>query len=279
MVLGDVNATLYAALAAQKAGLPIAHVEAGLRSFDPNMPEEGNRIHVDKLSDLLFVSEESGVANLQKEGHSGHIFHVGNVMIDTLESTLPYLPKMNWPEGYILWTVHRPSNVDRREDLEAMTDLLKAVLDLCPVVLPLHPRTRKALIRYGLMDDWIQMAQHRLTLTEPMGYRDFLASMTAARAVVTDSGGVQEEAYYLKVPCITLRPNTERPSTLVGGGNMLMDKKDITQIIEALSPVQLQSRMWEVPELWDGKAADRILDTLIHHYPALIGAELKSSTH
>jgi UDP-N-acetylglucosamine 2-epimerase (non-hydrolysing) len=279
MVLGDVNATLYAAQAAQKAVLPIAHVEAGLRSFDPRMPEEANRMKVDQLSDILFASEESGVANLKKEGHGAHIFHVGNVMIDTLVASLPRLPKMDWPDGYILWTVHRPSNVDREEDLVAMTDLLKAVHEKYPIVLPLHPRTRKALARFGLLEEWIKMTERGLTLTAPMGYHNFLASMQGAHAVVTDSGGVQEEAYYLNVPCITLRPNTERPSTLVGGGNMLMDKKDITKIMDALSPVQLQQRSWEVPELWDGKAADRIMDTLINQHPALIGAEIKSNTH
>ena len=232
MVPGDVNSTLACALTAAKEGIPVAHLEAGLRSFDRTMPEEINRILTDHLSELLFVTEESGRTNLESEGISGEkIKFVGNTMIDTLVSLLPRA-EQRWPtlskkldlcdeEGnaqkFILVTLHRPSNVDDPEVLEEMINGLSRIAKELKVIFPVHPRTRKKIENLGS-----NTLTDRLDLIEPLGYLDFLSLTANASVVLTDSGGIQEETTYLGIPCLTARPNTERPVTLTKGTNRLI---------------------------------------------------------
>ena len=264
VVVGDVNSTVAAALVAAKAGIPIAHVEAGLRSFDRRMPEEINRVVTDVLSDYLFASEPSGVTNLVAEGiPRERIFLVGNVMIDTLlrfrqkaseEKVLERLGLQ--PRRYAVATLHRPSNVDDDEQLKKLIEILEEVAGSLPVVFPAHPRTRQRLERLGL-------DTAGLILTPPLGYLEFLRLTDQARLVLTDSGGIQEETTILRVPCLTLRENTERPITIEKGTNRLVGIRpdDIRKAAkEALD--QPFPPVAEGPELWDGKASGRILDVL-----------------
>lgn len=268
LVVGDVNSTIACALVASKLGLPLAHVEAGLRSFDRTMPEEINRVLTDALSDLLFVSEPSGVENLKQEGVAeGRIHLVGNVMIDTLlasrdraeQSTI--LEKLSLSaSNYALLTLHRPSNVDEPQVLEG---LIGAVLEIgghLPVVFPVHPRTWGRLEQFGLAQH-LQDSNH-VILTDPLGYLDFLKLMAYARIVLTDSGGIQEETTILQVPCLTLRHNTERPITVAMGGNRVVGT-DPAEILSAFRQL-MEAGSIEIgtPPLWDGKAADRIAKIL-----------------
>lgn len=261
LVVGDVNSTLAGALVAAKLGIPIAHVEAGLRSFDRKMPEEINRILTDVLSDHLFATEPSGVGNLLAEGIPRQKVHlVGNVMVDTLlrfrdrSRSSDVLDRLGLqPKSYAVVTLHRPSNVDDPERLRSLIEMLEQLQRRVRVVFPVHPRTMQRIeqcsIRSGLL------------LVPPMGYLDFLRLMSDARLVLTDSGGIQEETTILKVPCLTLRDNTERPITVEQGTNQLVGV-DPARIL----PVALDAlaREWEVraPEFWDGKASIRILDVL-----------------
>jgi UDP-N-acetylglucosamine 2-epimerase (non-hydrolysing) len=268
VVVGDVNSTLAAAITAVKLGMPLAHVEAGLRSGDRTMPEEINRILTDSISDLLFTTEPVAADNLAREGIDPARVHlVGNVMIDTLfryrerarESTILRDLKLV-PGGYATLTLHRPSNVDTPEALGRMLDAIAQIQAEIPVVFPVHPRTRARLA--GLAGRLV--ALRGLRLIEPQPYLDFLQLMANARCVLTDSGGIQEETTALRVPCLTLRENTERPITATRGTNRIVGV-DPTAIFGAWREVA--TGRWpagELPEFWDGKAAERIVRVLLH---------------
>lgn len=268
LVVGDVNSTLACALVAAKRGIAVAHVEAGLRSGDRTMPEELNRILTDQLSDYLFTTERPAAANLRAEGIPEERIHfVGNVMIDTLlrnrerarNRDLPARLGVS-PRGYALCTLHRPSNVDSPSAAENTVRALEALSRRLPVVLPLHPRTRARLREFELLNRVERLPG--IALTEPLGYLDFLALMDGARVVVTDSGGVQEETTALGVPCLTFRENTERPITITEGTNQLvgLDPERLGRALDAV--LAGDSPQGRVPELWDGRAAERILEVL-----------------
>ena len=268
VVVGDVNSTLAAAITAVKLGLPLAHVEAGLRSGDRTMPEEINRILTDSISDILFTTEPVAADNLAREGvNPARVHFVGNVMIDTLfryrerarESTILHDLGLE-PGGYAALTLHRPSNVDTPEALGRMMDAIARIQAEIPVVFPVHPRTRA---RIASLDRRIG-ALRGLRLIEPQPYLDFVQLMASARCVLTDSGGIQEETTALRVPCLTLRENTERPITATRGTNRIVGV-DPAAIFEAWREVA--TGRWpagELPELWDGKAAERIVRVLRH---------------
>ncbi len=264
VVVGDVNSTVAGALAAAKLGIPVAHVEAGLRSFDRTMPEELNRLITDQLSDWLFTTESSGVENLRREGFPEERIHlVGNVMIDTLEVHRAHARDLDTParmgleaRAYAIATLHRPSNVDGEDALRRSVALLEGAGRRLPVLFPVHPRTRRRLEEAGLAERLSGAGGVRIV--EPLGYLEFLGLMDDARVVLTDSGGIQEETTALGVPCLTLRPNTERPSTLTEGSNRLVGT-DPETVLGALDdvlagPVRIEGR----PALWDGRAATRI---------------------
>jgi UDP-N-acetylglucosamine 2-epimerase (non-hydrolysing) len=265
VVVGDVNSTLACALTAVKVGVPVAHVEAGLRSFDRTMPEEINRLLTDQISRWLFVSEPSGIINLRHEGITDErIFFVGNVMIDTLLACRercehsPILEELRVPDrAYAVLTLHRPANVDNAGVLMGLMRAVERLQREIPVVFPVHPRTRKALNGElnGSMPD--------LRVTEPLGYLDFMKLLSHARLVLTDSGGIQEETTVLGVPCLTLRNNTERPVTIDQGTNQLVGldpDKVITASLDVLAKPPGHGR---IPDFWDGRAAQRIVDTLL----------------
>jgi UDP-N-acetylglucosamine 2-epimerase (non-hydrolysing) len=263
IVVGDVNSTMAAALAATKLGIPVAHVEAGLRSFDRTMPEEINRIVTDAISDLLLVSEPAGLENLRREGHPESQLHlVGNVMIDTLLHLLPKAQARDTlarhglrPGDYGVVTLHRPSNVDRPEVLGPLLDVLREASNDLRLVFPIHPRTRERLQRFGLMD---RLHGNGLAPMAPLGYLDFLALTSQARLIVTDSGGLQEESTALGVPCLTMRPNTERPITVeLGTSTLIGNDADAlrARLREVLAGTYKQGQR---PALWDGHAAERI---------------------
>lgn len=269
IVVGDVNSTLAASLAASKLHIPIAHVEAGLRSFDRAMPEEINRILTDSISDLLFVTEQSGLDNLKKEGVADEKVHfVGNVMIDSLVEHLQKAKESQilqeleiMPKRYILMTLHRPSNVDDKNNLENILTTLEVIQKELPIIFPIHPRTKKRIDEFGLADQVERMKN--LRLVEPLGYLPFLRLMSESKLLLTDSGGIQEETTYLRVPCLTLRENTERPITAEIGTNRLvgMDRGAILKgFEEAMNGFFKDSK---IPPLWDGHASERILETLI----------------
>jgi UDP-N-acetylglucosamine 2-epimerase (non-hydrolysing) len=263
LVVGDVNSTIACALAAVKLGVPVAHVEAGLRSFDRTMPEEINRILTDAISRWLFVSERSGIENLKREGvPDDRIFFVGNVMIDTLLATRELaerskvLDEMHLAPGrFAVLTLHRPSNVDHPEVLDGILGALQGLTNSMPIVFPVHPRTRKALSGRATG------TAANLRLVDPLGYLEFMKLVGNARVVLTDSGGIQEETTVLGVPCITLRSNTERPATVTDGTNVLVGS-DPQKIAAAWRQALTATKSAKVPELWDGRAAGRILDVL-----------------
>ena len=263
LVVGDVNSTVACTRIAKKKNLITIHVEAGLRSFDKNMPEEINRIETDELSDYLFVTEQSGMLNLAKESVDGEAFLVGNVMIDTLVRQLKcvdpdhLLKRLGLKPGqYVVGTFHRPSNVDEKEPLGNVLSIVEYVADQCDILLPLHPRTRNSLEQYGWLE---RLTEHpNVHVSSPMGYVDFISVVSRAKAIVTDSGGVQEETTYLRVPCVTMRDNTERPVTVELGSNTLAGT-DPEQVMRALDKVLSCNEFdSEVPDLWDGHAAERI---------------------
>jgi UDP-N-acetylglucosamine 2-epimerase (non-hydrolysing) len=266
VVVGDVNSTVAAALCATKLGIPVAHVEAGLRSGDRSMPEELNRLLTDQLADLLFTTEPGAAQNLAREGiDAAKVHFVGNTMIDTLERLLPQarggeaLERLRLSvRGYGLVTLHRPSNVDDAVQLDALVGALRCISEQVPLVWPVHPRTRA---RFGeLRREGSASAEPRLLLTEPLGYLDFLQLMDGARLVLTDSGGIQEETTVLGVPCVTLRTTTERPITVTEGTNRLVDPYDAAAIVGAVDEVLAAPMPAAVrPKLWDGHAAERIV--------------------
>lgn len=263
LVVGDVNSSLAAALVASKMGIPIAHVEAGLRSFDRSMPEEINRLVTDVLSRYLFATESSGVRNLIAEGFSkDRIFLVGNVMIDTLlrfrekAARADVLERFGFTAGaYAVLTLHRPSNVDNPEQLRGLLRALSELSLRIPVVFPVHPRTRQRMDALGMHDQGLR-------LLPPLGYLDFLRLIAEARLVLTDSGGIQEETTILGVPCLTLRENTERPATIETGTNQLAGTDPDRVLGLALRVLDAPTTPTAVPELWDGQAASRIFDVL-----------------
>ncbi len=262
VVIGDINSTVACALVAQKMGVSVAHVEAGLRSFDMKMPEEINRRVVDHISDYLFTTEASGNENLAHEGiEPQKIFFVGNTMIDTLIHHLDQIRSLQSlemlrlkPNSYSVLTLHRPSNVDDVQGLKSLLGLIvKNIPDGQKVVFPAHPRTKKML--EGISPDLLQ----RFILIEPQPYFSFMSLVYHSSFVLTDSGGIQEETTYLKKPCFTLRANTERPVTTQIGSNFLIDK-NLNLISEKLKT--FNSDKSQIPELWDGKAGFRILEHL-----------------
>jgi len=259
LVYGDVNSTVAAALVCAKLLIPISHVEAGLRSFDRTMPEETNRIVTDRLSDLLFTPSEDGDANLLSEGVPKERIHrVGNVMIDSLIQFLPAarnIPKNGFPDRFALVTLHRPSNVDDSQNLQGILDSLMEVSVHLDIVFPVHPRTRQRIEKFGIDAE-------KLHLLEPVPYIEFLSLQTRAAVVITDSGGIQEETTYLGIPCLTLRPNTERPITVTLGTNILVgeDKKRLGA--ELRNVLAGKAKKGVIPPLWDGHAGDRVADIL-----------------
>lgn len=264
IVVGDVNSTVAATLAAAKLCIPVAHVEAGLRSFDRGMPEEINRLMTDVVSDWLFTTEPSGDENLRREGVADEKIHfVGNVMIDTLQANLARARELDTlerlglePGGYVALTLHRPSNVDEGEKLAALFEVIEEIHRELPVVFPVHPRTQAAIERL------LGGREPALRTTAPLGYLEFLRLMADARFVLTDSGGVQEETTVLGVPCLTMRENTERPVTITCGTNILVGSDPAAIRAEARKILDGEAKTGRIPEGWDGHAAARIVDVL-----------------
>jgi UDP-N-acetylglucosamine 2-epimerase (non-hydrolysing) len=266
LVVGDVNSTIAVSLAAAKLGIPIAHVEAGLRSFDRTMPEEINRVLTDAISDYLFVTEEDAVQNLLKEGRPASSIHfVGNVMIDSLYHFLPIAQKScigtdlglaqngHWPRLAVL-TLHRPSNVDSMVKLQGA---IEAIAEQMPVIFPVHPRTKQHIAQTGAN------YHPQIRFIDPVGYLDFLCLLSKAALVLTDSGGIQEETTALGVPCLTLRENTERPITISHGTNLLIGTDPKKIVTAARGILAGKGKPGRIPPLWDGKAAERIVEILL----------------
>lgn len=264
VVYGDVNSTVACALVCAKMGVPVAHVEAGLRSFDRTMPEEINRLVTDAISTYLFTTEPSADRNLAHEGvPPERVFFVGNVMVDTLMRFRTKAMASNilndlglHPQGYAVLTLHRPSNVDDNETLRGVLDTLSAIAKKLPVVFPCHPRTQARIASSQLVCDGVR-------LLDPLGYLDFLCLTSQARIVITDSGGIQEETTVLGIPCLTLRDNTERPVTIEQGTNVLVGNNRERILTAAAKVLNGGSHEGRVPELWDGRAAVRIAEVLV----------------
>ncbi len=297
LVVGDVNSTIACTLVASKIEYPeensrkrpiIVHVEAGLRSFDPDMPEEINRILTDALSDLLFVTEESGIRNLHQAGVDETKVHmVGNVMIDTLQHHLEKARlsnisrQFNLPRRYGVVTLHRPSNVDAREALEPLLKTLHKISETIPLIFPIHPRTIKHVMSFGLASlvNWTRYPQMEISqseldshaaseiyITPPLGYLDFLHLIEKSTFVITDSGGIQEETTYLKIPCMTLRKNTERPITVTAGSNYLVGTHPEDILTTASEILKGSAKKSSIPKMWDGQAGMRIVEIIHKKY-------------
>jgi UDP-N-acetylglucosamine 2-epimerase (non-hydrolysing) len=264
MVYGDVNSTMAAAVVCSKLLIAVAHVEAGLRSFDRTMPEEINRLITDQLADWLFTPSEDGDRNLLHEGISLEKIHrVGNVMIDSLARLLPAAMKIErqgFPARYALVTLHRPSNVDDGQALRRILECIVAAGEGLPIVFPVHPRTRQRIIEFGIDTASLQLA-------EPMPYIEFLALQAHAAVVITDSGGIQEETTYLGVPCVTLRRNTERPITVELGTNTLVGDDSAKLLSELSKILSGNAKQGTIPPLWDGRASERIADLVVRSSP------------
>jgi UDP-N-acetylglucosamine 2-epimerase (non-hydrolysing) len=264
IVVGDVNSTMAATIAAAKLLIPVAHVEAGLRSFDRTMPEEINRMLTDSICDMLLPSEPDGVTNLKNEGHDESKIHlVGNVMIDTLlnqvkraqQSTV--LTDQGLESGqYGVVTLHRPANVDDKEILAGLLDVLVEISAKMPLVFPIHPRTKTRLDSFDLFEK-LDSADN-IKCLGPLGYNDFLCLTSQAKVIVTDSGGLQEESTALDVPCLTMRPNTERPITVTQGTSTLVGSDAVKLKLHLTEVIDGTYKKGSCPELWDGKAAERI---------------------
>jgi UDP-N-acetylglucosamine 2-epimerase (non-hydrolysing) len=273
LVVGDVNSTIACALVAVKKGIPVIHVEAGLRSGDRSMPEEINRILTDQLSDLLFTTEESALDNLSREGIPAEKVHfVGNVMIDTLRFNLGYAVSSQTTLGetspdkllqpgsdYGLVTLHRPSNVDDSKVLERLLSVLGKISKRTPLLFPMHPRTKSCIAAAGLNE---LLSQSAITTIPPQGYLEMLGLMKDAKVVLTDSGGIQEETTALGVPCITLRDNTERPITVSQGTNTVVGTNTDRILAAYEEVINAGGKSGRVPQLWDGKAAERIVGVI-----------------
>jgi UDP-N-acetylglucosamine 2-epimerase (non-hydrolysing) len=273
LVVGDVNSTMAVSLAAAKLGISVAHVEAGLRSFDRSMPEEINRILTDALAEYLFVTEEDAIEHLLKEGRPRSSIHlVGNVMIDSLIHFLPIaresrigdrlglMDGRTWRRFAVL-TLHRPSNVDSLDKLREMLGAIAAIATKVPVIFPVHPRTQQRLTEAGIQ------SHPQLRLIQPLGYLDFLSLLSNASMVLTDSGGIQEETTALGVPCLTLRNNTERPVTVSKGTNILVGTDPNKIRGAALEVLAGKNKEGGIPPLWDGRAAERIVKILLASVP------------
>lgn len=267
VVVGDVNSTMACTLVAAKLGIKVAHVEAGLRSFDRSMPEEINRLVTDALANLLLTPSPDADENLLREGIPREkIRRVGNVMIDTLIDNLDKARELRATDrfglkehGYVFVTLHRPSNVDHKKSLTSIMGTLAGLSKRMDVIFPVHPRTRKQMVSFGILEKAKQSP--RLMITEPMNYLDTIGLVEKARFVITDSGGLQEETTYLKIPCLTVRPNTERPVTIHQGTNKLTSMEALSTDIEHI--LNGFSRRSQIPELWDGNAGYRIIKELL----------------
>ena len=284
IVVGDVNSTIACALVASKLGIKIAHIEAGLRSFDRAMPEEINRVLTDAISDYLFTTCEDANENLRKEGiPEEKIYFVGNVMIDTLLKYKERAKKSKILEklglnkdlqvrSYALLTLHRPSNVDNRETFINILKALKDVSEKIPIIFPAHPRTQRQIKSFGLEKyfNFVNIEsnscvniENSINLLDPLSYLDFLNLMANAKFVLTDSGGIQEETTILNIPCLTLRENTERPVTLKEGTNTIVGSNPEKIISKSMDILNGKKKIGRIPKLWDGKAAERIINILI----------------
>ena len=269
LVVGDVNSTIACGLVAVKLGIKLIHVEAGLRSFDRTMPEEINRLLTDAVSDMLFCTEQSGVDHLRREGiPDNKVFLVGNLMIDTLLKNREKAERSRilddlkvTPGNYAVLTLHRPSNVDDPAALGRLLETLQHIQNRLPIIFPVHPRTRKILLESGLEGKLAGLPGMRLI--DPLGYLDFLKLTASAKLVLTDSGGIQEETTILRVPCLTLRENTERPATAEIGSSYIVGSNP-QKILSVFNDVMTgRARSPQIPPLWDGHAAERIVDILI----------------
>lgn len=296
LVVGDVNSTIACSLTASKLGIKTIHVEAGLRSYDRTMPEEINRVLTDSISDLLFTTEKDAENNLLREGiDKEKIFFVGNAMIDTLLKNVQKSKKSKILEAlslsirnpqsaiknsvapYAVLTLHRPSNVDNMQNLKNILEALSVLAKEQPVIFPVHPRTRKNIISYGLdksfnITDKNNASSHLITkgikLIDPLGYLDFMNLMANAKLVMTDSGGMQEETTVLQIPCLTLRENTERPITVTEGTNIMVGNDKDKIIKEGLDILNGKVKKGRIPEFWDGKASERIVNIIVSQHSA-----------
>jgi len=271
IVFGDVNSTIACSLTAKKLHIKVAHIEAGLRSFDNKMPEEINRILTDRISDYLFVTEQSGINNLKKEGVSEEVtFFSGNVMIDSL---IYYEEKINKSEilhklnlitnDYVLLTLHRPSNVDSKDAIIELITFIKKLAEKSSVVFPIHPRTRNNMIKFEIYNLLLDGNKHKIIITDPLGYIDFQSLVKNSKLVVTDSGGIQEETTYLGVQCITLRTSTERPITIDVGTNQLIGGDLNKALFACLEVLDGKQKQGTIPPFWDGNTADRIVSRIV----------------
>jgi UDP-N-acetylglucosamine 2-epimerase (non-hydrolysing) len=281
LVVGDVNSTIAAGLVAKKLKVKLIHVEAGLRSGDRDMPEEINRLATDAITDVFFTTEKNGTQNLLDEGHLQNKVHfVGHVMIDNLyyqiERLKDYRPlelvskmKRALPEKYFCMTMHRPSNVDNKDTLVKLLRALKEISEKTPIVFPCHPRTKKKIEHFGL-DDLFEVyygqdkIEKGIILTDPLGYNDFLYIWKNCIGMLTDSGGLQEETTALNIPCLTMRENTERPITVEIGTNVLIGFDTNLMKREAGNILNGNFKKGKIPELWDGKASERIISVVIN---------------
>ena len=263
LVPGDVNSSMACGIVASRLGFPLGHIEAGLRSFDRSMPEEINRLLIDELADLFFVTEPSGIANLKKENKdNGNIHFVGNTMIDSLVQFKPVFDKSEIlneigvrPKSYFVFTFHRPGNVDNPDNLRALINTIVKISKSNNVVFPVHPRTKNNLIEKGI---WDNIQNKNIILTDPIGYIDFMKLIEESIGVITDSGGIQEETTFMKIPCLTIRPNTERPVTNQIGSNTLLPLNE-DEILTYVSKISSGLyKKGKVPENWDGNATDKI---------------------
>ena len=265
---GDVNSTLAVSIVANKLNIPLAHLESGLRSEDREMPEEINRILTDEISDYFFVTEQSGIDNLKLENKKGEIFFVGNTMIDTLVAFEEDIAKsdvkskLNIGDNFILMTIHRPSNVDHYEGLTTLIQLIKNLSKSYQIVFPIHPRTINNVEKFGLKEEFDSL--NNIILSPPLGYFEFQNLIKDCALVLTDSGGIQEETTFRQKPCLTLRENTERPSTISEGSNTLVpfDLDTIMSQIELIE--QNRYKSGNIPRYWDGKATERICEIIVN---------------
>ena len=267
LVPGDVNSSMACGVAASRLGYKVGHIEAGLRSFDRFMPEEINRLVIDELADLFFVTEPSGIKNLKEEQKDkGNVHYVGNTMIDSLVQFEPVfknseiLNELNIkPKEYFVFTFHRPGTVDDIEKLTELVSVIKEIAQKGKVVFPIHPRTKNNLEKNELLAD---VTNENIILTEPVGYIDFMKLIGNSKGVITDSGGIQEETTFMQIPCLTIRPNTERPVTNEIGSNTLLDL-DKNAILKHVDEINNGTyKKGEIPEKWDGNATDRIVEVI-----------------
>jgi UDP-N-acetylglucosamine 2-epimerase (non-hydrolysing) len=269
IVAGDVNSTIACALVAKKLYIPVAHLEAGLRSYDDRMPEEINRVLTDRISDILLTPSLDANKNLEKEGiKPDKIYFVGNIMIDSLlankekaeTSNIFYQLNMLPKESYALVTLHRPSNVDEYNSLKMLLMALSEISGKIKIIFPMHPRTKKNIYELGLSS--ILNTSSNLIITEPLGYLDFLKLEMNAKFILTDSGGIQEESTYFGIPCLTLRENTERPITITEGTNQIVDLNVESIVNSATDIIEGKNKKGKIPKYWDGKTAARIVKVL-----------------